>query len=146
MMDTTHHGSSPLLATGNTDEETNDRAHSIIQALHLIQVIYLVFAGIIALLFAILNIVGFAVLLVAFVGYYGLFWYNVASSARTKDNAIALTIRAFSVAAVLAASAQSSSFYNVYTKPEFFIIQRAINIFLLLVVSVLDWRWNGLVS
>lgn len=144
--DTIHHDSSPLLVTGDTDEEINDGASSIMQALHLMQVIYLVFAGIIASFFAIFSIVGFAVLVVAFVGYFGLFWYNAASPARTWENAIALTIRSFSLAAVLATSVEPAGYSFLFPSSEFLITQRVANVLLLLVVSVLDWRWNGLVS
>ena len=150
-----HHNNSPLVTTGDTDEATSDGASSIIQTLYLVQVIYLVFAGIIALLFAIFNIVAFAVLVVAFSGYFGLFWYNIASSGRTRENASALAIRSFSVAAVLGVS--SLSFNNLPYPSHYFLIfpeliivimmeQLLPNILLLLVVSYFDWRWNGLIS
>ncbi|XP_078182655.1 uncharacterized protein LOC144576225 isoform X2 [Carex rostrata] len=129
MMETMHQDNSPLVTTGDTS--------CIIQALHLVQVIYLVFAGSIALAFAIYNIVAFAVLVVAFFGYFGLFWYNIASLARTWENANALAIRSFSVAAVLAFTSLSDIL---------FIEQLLPNISLLLVVSYFDWRWNGLFS
>ncbi|KAF3339163.1 hypothetical protein FCM35_KLT16634 [Carex littledalei] len=119
--ETMHHDNSPLVTTGDTDEATSDGASSIIQTLYLVQVIYLVFTGIIALLLALFNIVAFAVLVVAFFGYFGLFWYNIASSGRTRENASALAIRSFSVAAVLGASSLSAT-NNLQYPSHYFLI------------------------
>jgi hypothetical protein len=72
MMDNIRHVSSPLIESGDADEQTNDRAHSIIQALQLTQVTFLVFAG-----------GGICWLLCTFL-------VQCSNSARTRENAIAL--------------------------------------------------------